>query len=168
MKLIAILPLALAALATSVLAQEAALEGDPAAGKTAFAVCSSCHDVSENPRNRMGPYLTGVVGRPAASVEGFTYSQAMNEARDAGLVWTPESLKAFISGPHDYVPGTKMPNIIVRDETARTNLVAYLQSLSPDYDPETQVSTYTPPGGEAEGGASSAESSAASAPSSAQ
>jgi cytochrome c len=170
MKSSLLLSFALFALASPALAQEA----DPAAGKSAFAPCSSCHDISENRVNRMGPYLYGVVGRPAASVEKFTYSQAMVAARDAGLVWTPEALNSFLQGPHEYVPGTKMPEIKVSDDTARANLIAYLQSLSPDFDPTTQLSTYVPPGGAAPAGASSASStpsaarSAAATPSAAQ
>ena len=161
MKSTYVFALALLALTMPAIAQDAStMEGDAAAGKTAFSPCSMCHDIGDNPRNRMGPYLTGVVGRPAASVEGFTYSQAMIAARDAGLVWTPESLDAFISGPHEYVPGTKMPEVVVRDETARRDLIAYLQSLSPDFDPATQISTYAPPGGGDESAASSAPSSA--------
>jgi cytochrome c len=119
-------------------------QGDPAAGKAAFTRCSSCHDVSANPSNRMGPYLTGVVGRPAASVEGFSYSSAMVSAKNGGLVWTPQSLTAFLKGPHEYVPGTKMPNIAIQDEMARANIVAYLLSLSPNFDPKTQSSSYSP------------------------
>lgn len=159
MKSTCLLSLALLALTMPAFAQEGdTIQGDPAAGKTAFAPCSACHDVGADPHNRMGPYLTGVVGRPAASVEGFTYSQAMIEARDAGLVWTPDSLEAFIGGPHEYVPGTKMPEVLVRDETARQNVIAYLMSVSPDFDPATQISTYAPPGG--------GTSAASSAPSS--
>jgi cytochrome c2 len=144
MKLVSLLALALA-LVPPAMAQD----GDPAAGKTVFSRCSSCHDVGENPRNRMGPYLTGVVGRPAASVDGFTYSKPMSAARDAGLVWTPEALDGFSPGPHDYVPGTKMPNMAIKDETQRANLIAYLVSLSPDFDPAAATSTYVPPGGDA-------------------
>lgn len=160
MRLIGLLPLALVALAGSGFSQEM---GDAAAGKKAFAPCSSCHDVGANPKNRMGPYLTGVMGRPAASVEKFSYSKAMLAARDAGLVWTPETIEAFITGPHKYVPGTKMPNVIIRDETARRNIAAYLVSLSPDFDPKTQISTYAPPGGGTDGAASSSSAAASSA-----
>jgi cytochrome c2 len=126
-----------------------AQEADLAAGKSAFAKCSSCHAVGENAKNRMGPYLTGVVGRPAASVEGFTYSKAMVAAGENGLVWTPEALDGFIAAPHDYVPGTKMPNVAVADPATRANLIAYLQTFSPDFDASTQVSTYEPPNGAA-------------------
>lgn len=122
-----------------------AQEGDAVAGKSIFARCSSCHDLSAEPRNRMGPYLTGVVGRPAASVEGFTYSKAMTAARDEGLVWVPEALDAFIAAPHGYVPGTKMPNVSVPDPEGRANLIAYLLTFSPDFDPALQQSTYQPP-----------------------
>ena len=144
MKSLIVLGLALAMAGPAV-----AQEGDAAAGKTVFSRCSSCHDVGENPRNRMGPYLTGVVGRPAASVEGFTYSKPMGAARDAGLVWTPETLDGFIAAPHDYVPGTKMPNMAIKDATQRANLIAYLVSLSPDFDPAMAAATYVPPGGAA-------------------
>jgi cytochrome c len=142
MKSLFMVPVAILALTAVASGQE----GDPTAGKSAFARCSSCHDVGANPRNRMGPYLTGVVGRRAASVEGFTYSQAMVSARESGLVWTPETLDAFIHAPHEYVPGTKMPNVTIPDVTARANVIAYLRSVSPEFDAATQVSTYTPPG----------------------
>lgn len=157
MRLLLLIVLAIASppFAQTVFAQTAPAETAPAdtgaepaadlvAGKAAFKRCTACHDVGETPTNRMGPYLTGVVGRPAASVEKFGYSAAMKTARDAGLVWTPDSLNAFLSGPHAYVPGTKMPNLKVPDAD-RANLVAYLQSVSPDFDPDTQKSTYAPP-----------------------
>jgi len=156
-----LLSLALVALTMPAFAQSSnTAQGDPAAGKDAFRPCSACHDAGPDPHSRMGPYLTGVVGRPAASVDGFTYSKAMIAARDAGLVWTPEALDAFLQGPREFVPGTKMPEVLVRDETARRDLIAYLMSVSPDFDPETQISTYTPPGG----GDASAASAAPSSP----
>lgn len=142
-------PLVILALALAMAGPTFGQEGDAAAGQKVFARCSSCHDVGENPRNRMGPYLTGVVGRPAASVDGFTYSKPMSEARDSGLIWTPEALDGFIAAPHDYVPGTKMPNMAIKDATQRANLIAYLTSMSPDFDPATATSTYVPPGDEA-------------------
>lgn len=157
MKLLLPLGLALACAAPAIAQDSADLD----AGKSVFAKCSACHDLSDEPRNRMGPYLTGVVGRPAASVEGFSYSQGMQTARDGGLVWTPETLDAFLSGPRAYVPGTKMPETAaVKDETDRANLIAYLQSASPDFDPESQKSTYAPPEGEAAGAAGAQESPA--------
>ena len=62
--------------------------------------CDNCHAVKDDDGNYLaggeysvgGPNLFDVVGRPAASVEGFDYSEAMMSAREGGLVWTVESL----------------------------------------------------------------------------
>lgn len=141
------LMLILIALASPAIAQTTAEPAaDLVAGKAAFKPCTACHAIGEGATNRMGPLLTGVVGRPAASVERFGYSAAMKKARDLGLIWTPQSLDAFLTGPHDYVPGTKMTNIQVKEAADRANLIAYLKSFSPDFNPDEQVSTYKPPG----------------------
>lgn len=123
--LIYILPLIAAFAAAPVHAQDAT------AGQAVFKKCTACHDVSENAKNRMGPVLRGVVGRVAGTYEGFKYSQAMVDKGKAGLVWTPETLDPFLASPRDYVPGTKMTNISVKDPTDRANVIAYLQTLSP-------------------------------------
>ena len=47
----------------------AELNGDPAAGKAAFAQCRMCHAV-EAGRTSIGPTLHGVIGRQAGSVPG--------------------------------------------------------------------------------------------------
>jgi cytochrome c len=118
--------------------------GDAGAGKAAFRQCTACHSIGKGAANGMGPKLTGVVGRPAASVDGFGYSDAMKKAGEQGLVWTPKSLDAFLSGPHDFVPGTKMPDLKVPGAN-RANIIAYLKTFSPDFRPDAKVSTYTPP-----------------------
>ena len=84
------------------------------------------------------------MGRKAASVEGFGYSTAMKAAAEAGLVWTPAALDAFLTATHDYVPGTKMPNLHL-DDKRRADLIAWLATFSPGYDEKADVSTYEPP-----------------------
>ena len=81
----------------------------------------------------MGPSLAGVVGRPAASAEGFYgYSPAMQARGAAGVVWTPEDLQAFLVSPRRVVPGTRMPAPRgLKDETDRADVIAYLQTLKP-------------------------------------
>ncbi len=79
------LALALAApSAAPALAQDADLV---AAGEKVFKRCAACHQVGPDAKNRVGPNLTGVIGRTAGTDEGFNYSDAMIEAGDgrAGL-----------------------------------------------------------------------------------
>ena len=48
----------------------------PRKDETVFNKCKACHSVDE-PKNKVGPNLVGVFGRPAGTVEGFKYSEAM-------------------------------------------------------------------------------------------
>jgi cytochrome c len=78
----------------------------------------------------MGPALTGVVGRVAGTHEGYKYSEAMAAAGAGGLIWTPQNLDSFLTGPKEFVKGTKMPNVAIKDAGDRANLIAYLQTFS--------------------------------------
>ncbi len=95
---------------------------DPAKGEAIYQErCAFCH-----PAEGVGqaPTLTGVVGRKAASVPDFPYSDAL---KTSGLVWTPENLSKFLTGPGVMVPGTSM-QMVVGDDTERGDLIAYLAS----------------------------------------
>ncbi len=110
---------------------------DVAAGEEAFRRCTACHSVGENAGHRMGPQLNGVVGMQAGTQEGFSYSQAMIAAGQEGmLVWTPETLTEFIRNPREFLPGTKMSFAGVDDDKQIADIIAYLMTFSPDYDPE--------------------------------
>ena len=98
---------------------------DAAAGEKAFGKCKSCHKLDGN--NAVGPHLDGVVGRDVASVEDFSYSDAMAAHEGA---WTPEELNAFITNPKEHVPGTKMAFAGIKSAEERANLVAYLQTAN--------------------------------------
>jgi cytochrome c len=79
-----------------------------AAGEKVFRKCQSCHQVGEGAKNRSGPHLNGIVGRPVAAAEGFRYSAEMKAMGEAGEVWTPERLARFLADPKGDVKGTKM------------------------------------------------------------
>jgi cytochrome c len=118
-----LLGFAVVALASgSVLAQE----GDPAAGQKVFNKCRACHVVDEE-TNRVGPYLLGVMGRPAGSVEGFTYSPAM---KDSGIVWDEETIAAYVADPRAYIPGNRMAFPGLKSEDDIGNLMAYLKEAT--------------------------------------
>jgi cytochrome c len=50
--------------------------------------CSACH-TTESGANKIGPSLAGVVGRKAASVPAFNYSEA---SRNSGVTWNAATL----------------------------------------------------------------------------
>jgi len=89
-----LIPLALLCLAIT-----PALAQDASAGQTVFNRCKACHDIGANATSRMGPVLTGVVGRVAGTYPGYNYSNAMGEAGSKGLVWTPDALDPFLTSP---------------------------------------------------------------------
>ncbi|MEE8280863.1 MAG: hypothetical protein V3R50_00660 [Gammaproteobacteria bacterium] len=76
--------------------------------KEAFTWCRFCHTLKQGGENRVGPNLYRIFGKPAAVVGGFYYSDAFLEAQAQGLVWTPETMAAFIADPHAMVPGNRM------------------------------------------------------------
>lgn len=114
--------------ATAAAAQPAG--GDPAKGERVFARCKACHTIEEGGPNRMGPNLHGVLGRPAASVADYSYSKAMKEAAEKGLVWTPETLDPYLQNPRKLVPGTKMVFAGLPRESDRADVIAYLAAQS--------------------------------------
>ena len=104
--------------------------GDPERGAELFKACKACHQVGEGARNRVGPVLNGVFGRPAGSVEGFRYSAGMERESADGLVWTWETLDAYIENPKALVSKTRMSFRGIRDEQKRADLLAYLRLFS--------------------------------------
>lgn len=97
-------------------------------GKRGAALCGSCHTFAEGEPNGIGPNLWNLVGREVASVSGFGYSGALKEI---GGVWSYERLDPYLENSQSYVPGTQMAQMI-RKETKRADILAYLGSLSND------------------------------------
>ena len=111
------------------------IAGDAAAGERAFRRCAACHAVGEGAEIKAGPVLNGVLGRPAGTYEGFDYSDALLEfAAAEELVWTPETLDAFLTKPRDYIDGTKMAFAGLRKEEDRADLIAYLATFPAEGD----------------------------------
>lgn len=118
---------ALAALSTVLPAASALAEGDPAEGKTVFRKCAACHTVQAG-KNRVGPSLAGIVGRKAATADGFKYSNAMQGFGAGGGVWDEATLDAYLSDPKAFIKGNKMafPGLKKADE--RADVIAYLKT----------------------------------------
>ena len=98
--------------------------GDVVMGKRQFAQCSACHTIEKGGANKVGPNLHGIVGRKAASIADFQYSDAM---RKSDVVWDEKSIDAFIKQPSAFIPGTAMAFLGVAKDEARAAIIAYLK-----------------------------------------
>lgn len=119
-------------------------EGDSALGEKVFKKCIACHKAGEGAKNGVGPLLNGLFGRPAGTVEGFAYSQLNKNAGAAGLVWTEETLLAYLADPNgflkksltdagkaDQIAGATKMIFKLPKEDERQNVIAYLKQFSP-------------------------------------
>jgi cytochrome c len=119
---------ALALMATEAAAHAA--EGDAARGERVFQRCYACHSVEPQESAKLqGPSLYRIVGRPAAALAGFAYSDAMKARAAAGLVWEAASLERYIADAEAVVPGTLMSAPPLRDGQERADLIAFLARL---------------------------------------
>jgi len=118
--------LAMSIVASICLSSGIAAAGDAAKGAKIFKKCKSCHTADEGGKNKSGPNLFGVVGRAAASVEGYKYSKAM---KASGLTWDAATLNSFLKKPKKFVKKTKMSFAGIKKEKQRADLIAYLETM---------------------------------------
>ena len=120
-------PAVLACLSTMSLAP-AAIAQDLSAGEDLFERCVACHTVEKDGTNRVGPNLWGLFDSPAGQREtGFAYSDAL---QNSGVVWTDETLSAYLARPRTFVPGTRMIFAGMKRADQREDLIAYLRSVT--------------------------------------
>jgi len=113
------------------LAGPASAAGDAEAGKAAFATqCGICHQVGPDAQTVVGPELNGIVGRKAASVEGYAYSPGMKKLGEEGHTWTEEHIDHWIADPKALLPQSPMALAFqgVPDADERANIIAYLKT----------------------------------------
>lgn len=114
------------ALILATLAAGPAAAADIERGEQLWRKCASCHTLDANGRNRAGPRLHGVFGRTAGSVPDYPYSDALKKS---GIVWTDQTLDAFLKDAEAFVPGTKMYGGLSQDAD-RADLLAYLKQAT--------------------------------------
>ncbi|WP_195822741.1 c-type cytochrome [Roseobacter sp. MH60115] len=104
--------------------------GDAEAGAKVFTKCKGCHEIGQGARDRIGPHLNGIFGRRAAAHEGYAYSKSMARAGDDGLIWTAETLGAYVENPRALVSKTRMSFRGLKDAQDRADLLAFLRDYS--------------------------------------
>ncbi|MDE1160081.1 MAG: cytochrome c family protein [Neorhizobium sp.] len=106
-------------------------KADAKAGETVFKKCQACHDGAKGGPNKVGPNLFGVVDRPIASHQGFSYSAAIKDFSKAGAEhWTFDHLDHFLIAPKTFIKGTAMGFAGLKSDTDRANVIAYLRTLA--------------------------------------
>lgn len=125
--------------------------GDIKKGEAAFQNCASCHQVGAGAKNAFGPVLTDVVGRPAGSFTGYTYSPGLKAANEKGLIWDKQRLFEWLEDPSIFLQNylgdegarSKMP-VGFDDPQMRNDIIAYLESLSGEMVMERKTHGDTP------------------------
>lgn len=95
-------------------------------GKSMSKACTACHSFEKGGPNRVGPALFGIFGHGKAAVAGFAYSDGM---KAKGGTWDVDALNHFLYKPKDYVPGTKMTFVGIKNDADRAALVAWIKTL---------------------------------------
>jgi cytochrome c len=119
-------------------------------GEQASRACAACHSFNKGGANKVGPNLYDVMGADIASVEGFSYSNALSEKEGE---WTYEKMDAWLENPSGWAQGTSMSYNGIKDPEKRADMIAYLreQSDNPPPLPEPEQQT-AEAGGEGAGG----------------
>ena len=87
--------------------------------------CATCHAVQAG-QNKIGPSVAGIVGKKAASVPGFEYSDAL---KAANITWTDDALAKYLADPKGTVPNGKMVFAGLKKPDDVQAVIDYLKTL---------------------------------------
>ena len=122
----AIALLALAVMLTVLPQKISYADGDAQAGARAFQACAACHSLIPG-RHMTGPSLADIWNKQAGTVTGFPrYSPAL---KSSGIVWSFESLDAWLANPRAFIPKTRMTFPGIDDAKTRADIIAFLQTV---------------------------------------
>lgn len=93
-------------------------------GAILYKRCRACHTLGQGERNKVGPNLWQVFGRSAGTRDDFNYSSAMDSS---DIVWTNETMSAYLERPAEYMPGNRMSFAGLRKAEDRNAVIEYLR-----------------------------------------
>jgi cytochrome c len=85
--------------------------------------CGGCHALD---RDKEGPRLGGVYGRPAATIPSFEYSAGLKKSK---ITWSEETLDKWLTDPEKMVPDNDM-TFHVENSTERHEIISFLKQSS--------------------------------------
>lgn len=100
--------------------------GDAGRGQRFYEECIACHSL-ERGVHGIGPSLHGVFNRRAGELSDYRYSPALKRS---GIVWTADTLDAFIADSQQFLPANRMPYAGMPNAADRADLIAYLQQVA--------------------------------------
>lgn len=115
---------------------------DVAKGEALSKKCLTCHTLAQGEPNRVGPNLYNIINNIHAHRDDYSYSQAMSAKK--GEKWDYEQLAKFIHNPREYLPGTKMTFVGIKDPKDIANLLDYIRTLSANPAPLPEVPAAAP------------------------
>ena len=92
-------------------------------GAKIFKKCAACHSIAQGGGNKIGPALWGVLGRKAGTVSGYKYSKSMVAY---GKPWSFEEMNGFLTKPKDWIKGTKMSFVGLKNAKERAAVILYM------------------------------------------
>ena len=107
-----------------------AADPDPSRGPDLFQNnCKPCHSTDKGAKPDMYGFnltLYGIMGRPAAGIDGFVYSDAM---ANSNIVWDAENMDEWLIDPWAVMPDTRMVFFGLATEQDRIDLISYFETL---------------------------------------
>ncbi len=108
-------------------AQKAAVGGNAEDGMAVAAKhCTVCHSFVKGGKVVFGPNLWDMVGKPAAAIVGYKYSDAL---KNSGLTWTDKNLAGFLANPEQFVKGTTARFPGLKTAKDKADILAYMKTL---------------------------------------
>ena len=92
-------------------------------GKKVFKKCAACHSIAKGGGNKIGPALWGVLGKQSGSISDYKYSKAMAAH---GKPWSFEEMNSFLIKPKDWIKGTKMTFVGLKNDKDRAAVILYM------------------------------------------